>query len=108
MPDLQFALWDWVLGRSLKYADTALNRCGNSGGSCLRTVTLTPDRIANELLQETLLTLDQVTTGITVLALNASMNPEQCPRIRVLLETLLVAIQGCETDLGTYAPLDAP
>jgi hypothetical protein len=33
------------------------------------------------------------------------MNPERCPRIRVLLETLLVTMQTSETDLETYAPL---
>ena len=66
--------------------------------------TLTTDRIANELLEETLLTLDQISTGITVLAINATRDPEQSPRVRQLLGDLLEALQEAEEDLGTYAP----
>ena len=63
--------------------------------------------LATEILEGTLLTLDQITTGVTVLALNASRTPEQSPRVRMLLGDLLADIQDCEGDLGTYAPLDA-
>jgi hypothetical protein len=63
---------------------------------------LTPSRFSIELLEETLLTLEQVTTDVTALALNASRDPEQSPRIRVLLEGLLALIQACEGDLGIY------
>ncbi len=66
--------------------------------------TLTTDRIANELLEETLLTLDQISTGITVLAINATRDPEQSPRVRQLLGDLLEALQEAEEDLGTYEP----
>ena len=66
--------------------------------------TLTTDRIANELLEETLLTLEQITTGVTVLAINGTRNPEQSPRVRMLLGDLLALIQEAEKDLGTYAP----
>jgi len=69
--------------------------------------TLTTSALSTEVLEDALLTLDQITTGVTVLALNASRNPEQSPRVRMLLEDLLVDIQDCEEDLGTYAPLDA-
>ena len=69
--------------------------------------TLTTDRIGTELLQDTLMTLEQVTTSLTVLALNASRNPEQSPRVRMLLGDLLADIQDCEKQLGTYAALDA-
>ncbi len=48
-----------------------------------------------------------MSTRLTVLALNASRNPEQSPRVRMLLGELLVGIQDCEEQLGTYAPLDA-
>jgi hypothetical protein len=65
--------------------------------------TLTTDRIGTELLQDTLLTLEQFTTFLTVLALNASRNPEQSPRVRALLGDLLADIQDCEALLGTCA-----
>ena len=68
--------------------------------------TLTTASLATEVLESTLLTLEQVTTSLTVLALNASRNPEQSPRVRALLGDLLADIQDCEQQLGTYAPLD--
>lgn len=67
-------------------------------------MTLTTDRIASELLEETLPTLDQISTGITVMAINATRDPEQSPRVRRLLGDLLEALQEAEKDLGTYAP----
>jgi hypothetical protein len=69
--------------------------------------TLTTTALATEILEGTLLTLEQVSTRLTVLALNASRTPEQSPRVRMLLGDLLADIQDCESDLGTYAPLDA-
>jgi len=69
--------------------------------------TLTTASLATEVLESTLLTLEQITTSLTVLALNASRNPEQSPRVRALLGDLLADIQDCEEQLGTYAPLDA-
>ena len=60
-----------------------------------------------EVLEDALLTLEQITTRITVLALNASRNPEQAPRVRILLGDLLADIQDCESELGTYASLGA-
>jgi hypothetical protein len=68
--------------------------------------TLTTTALATEILEGTLLTLEQVSTRLTVLALNASRTPEQSPRVRMLLGDLLADIQDCENDLGTYAPLD--
>ena len=59
------------------------------------------------MLQDALLTLEQISTRITVLALNASRNPEQSVRVRMLLGDLLADIQDCESELGIYAPLDA-
>lgn len=67
----------------------------------------TTAHISTELLQETLLTLDQLTTAITMLAIHASLHPEQSPRMRVLLEGLLALIQACEGDLGRSVALDA-
>ncbi len=69
--------------------------------------TLTTSSLSTEVLEGTLLTLEQMSTRLTVLALNASRNPEQSPRVRMLLGELLVGIQDCESALGTYAPLDA-
>jgi len=69
--------------------------------------TLTTASLATEFLEDALLILEQITTGVTVLALNASRTPEQSPRVRLLLGDLLADIQDCENDLGTYAPLDA-
>ena len=69
--------------------------------------TLTTSALSTEVLEDALLILEQITTGVTVLALNASKNPEQTPRVRILLGDLLADIQDCESELGTYAPLDA-
>ena len=68
--------------------------------------TLTTASLATEFLEDALLTLEQMSTRLTVLALNASRTPEQSPRVRMLLGDLLADIQDCENDLGTYAPLD--
>jgi hypothetical protein len=62
--------------------------------------------LSTEVLESALLTLEQITTRITVLALNACKNPEQPPRVRMLLGDLLADIQDCESELGTYAPLE--
>jgi hypothetical protein len=63
---------------------------------------LTTATISLELLQDCLGTLEQLTTGITNLGVEATSNPLQAPRVRVLLEDLLLSLQNCENDLGTY------
>jgi hypothetical protein len=68
--------------------------------------TLTTSIPSTEVLDDSLLTLEQITTRITVLALNASRNSEQTVRVRALMSDLLADIQDCEEQLGTYAPLD--
>ena len=68
--------------------------------------TLTTSVPSTEVLEDALLTLEQISTRITALALNASRNPEQSLRVRMLLGDLLADIQDCESELGTYAPLD--
>lgn len=45
--------------------------------------------LSTEILEDTLLTFEQITTSETALALNASRNPERSPRVRELLENLL-------------------
>ena len=65
--------------------------------------TLTHSSLSTEILEGTLLTLEQMTTRLTMLALNASRNPEHSPRVRMPLEDLLADIQDCEAQLGTYA-----
>jgi hypothetical protein len=68
---------------------------------------LTTSALSTEVLESALLSLEQISTRITALALNASRNPEQSPMVRMLLEDLLADIQDCEQQLGTYARLDA-
>ena len=63
---------------------------------------LTTATISLELLQDCLGTLEQLTTGITNLGEVATSNPLQAPRVRVLLEDLLISLQNCESDLCTY------
>ena len=65
--------------------------------------TLTTASLSAEVLEGTLFTLEQMSTRLTVLALNASRKPEQSPRVRMLLGDLLADIQDCEEQLGTYA-----
>ena len=69
--------------------------------------TLATSALSTEVFKSALLTLEQISTRITVLALNASRNPEQSVRVRMLLEDLLADIQDCEEQLGTYASLGA-
>ena len=66
--------------------------------------TLPTAALSTEVLENALLTLDQISTRLTVLALNASRNPEQSVKVRMLLGDLLADIQDCERELGTYAP----
>jgi hypothetical protein len=54
--------------------------------------TLTTASLATEILEDALLRLEQITTGVKVLALNASRTPRQSPRFRFLLEDLLADI----------------
>ena len=68
---------------------------------------LTTATISLELLQDCLGTLEQLTTGITNLGVEATSNPLQASRVRVLLEDLLISLQNCENDLETYSS-DSP
>jgi hypothetical protein len=63
---------------------------------------VTTSALSTEVLESGLLTLEQISTSVTVLALNASRNPEQSPRVRMLLGDLLADIQDCASELGTY------
>jgi len=55
--------------------------------------TLTTSALSTEVLESALLTLEQISTRITVLAVNASRNPVQLPGVRMLLGDLLADIQ---------------
>ncbi len=66
---------------------------------------LTTGSIAQETLTDVLLALEDLTTRLTVLALNVSANPDQMPRLRVLLEDLGDDLDRCEGDLGTYCEM---
>jgi len=63
---------------------------------------LTTSSIPQELQRDALLTLEQLTTSITVLALHASHRPEDSPRVREVFELLLETIHGAETDMAVF------
>ena len=49
-----------------------------------------------------LLTLEQLTAAVTVLALHASHRPEDIPRVRAVFEQLLEVIHQAETDMAVF------
>ena len=57
------------------------------------------DRIANELLTDALLAVEQLTTGITRLTLEASANPELSPKVRNLIDGMLRQLQEVEAEV---------
>ena len=63
---------------------------------------LTTAAIPQELQRDALLTLEQLTTSITVLALHASQFPEDSPRVREVFEQLLETIHRSETDMEVF------
>lgn len=116
MPFDQSACNDWVSGvrvnalGPMRLLHRRIQCCrGNPQGSRLPTMTtdVTPASIPLELLEDTLLVQQDLITRLTVLALEASANPERSPRVRALLAYLLDAVEFCEEELGTYAALDA-
>jgi hypothetical protein len=58
--------------------------------------------LSTEVLESALLTLDQISTRLTVLALSALSNSLQSVRARMLLGDLLADIQDCEKQFGSY------
>ncbi len=63
-------------------------------------MTLTTDRIASELLTDALLPIEQLTSGITRLTLEASANPELSPKVRNLIDGMLRQLQ--EVEAGVF------
>ena len=63
---------------------------------------LATSALSPEVLESALLTLEQLTTSITVLALHASHRPGDSPRIREVFEQLVEAIHEAETDLAVF------
>ena len=63
---------------------------------------ITPDRIANEILVEVLLAQNQMSTALAVKALEAHRRPDMAPRVRRLLGDVLAAIQAAEDEMGVY------
>jgi hypothetical protein len=63
---------------------------------------LTTAAIPQELHRDALLTLEQLTTSITVLALHASHRPEDTPRVRAVFEQLVEVIHQAEMDLALF------
>ena len=64
--------------------------------------TLTTSALSTEVLESALLTLEQLTTSITVLALHASHRPGDSPRIREVFEQLVEVIHQAETDMAVF------
>jgi hypothetical protein len=67
--------------------------------------TLTTSALSTEVLESALLTLDQISTLLTVFALNASRNPEQSPRVRMLL--VLAGAKNTSCHCPQFVALDA-
>jgi hypothetical protein len=63
---------------------------------------LTTAAITQELQRDALLTMEQLTTSITVLALHAAHRPGDTPRIREVFEHLLEVIHQAESDLAVF------
>ena len=63
---------------------------------------LTTSAIAQELQRDALLTLEQVSTAVTVLALHGSHRPEDAPRVRAVFDQLVEVIHQAETDLALF------
>ena len=63
---------------------------------------LTTSSITQELQRDALLTMEPLTTAITVLALHGSHRPGDTPRVRAVFEQLLEVIHQAETDLAVF------
>ena len=63
---------------------------------------LTTAAIPQELQRDALLTLEQLTTSITVLALHACHRPEDTPMVRAVFELLLETIHQAEADMAVF------
>lgn len=81
-PDLMFDHSERVLDLGLMKA-LALSIRFSSLPSSMSA--LTTASLSTEVFESTLLTLERITIRLAVLALNASRNPEQSPRVRILL-----------------------
>jgi len=67
--------------------------------------TLTTGALATEVLETTLLAVEDLTRRLTLLALDAVQHPDHAPRMRALLLELDDAVVRCEGDQGIYVPL---
>jgi hypothetical protein len=55
-----------------------------------------------ELQRDALLTLEQLTSSISALALLGSHRPEDTPRVRAVLQQLLETIHQAESDMALF------
>jgi hypothetical protein len=69
----------------------------------LPSAALTTSALPLEVLRDSLLALEQVNSGVTMLALIAADQPEQSPRLRRLLQGLIALVESCESDLGIFS-----
>lgn len=67
--------------------------------------TLTTGALATEVLETTLLAVEDLTRRLTLLALDAVQHPAHSPRMRALLLELDDAVVLCEADQGIHVPL---
>jgi len=81
--------------------------CGNPVSSrTTHHVSITTAAIAQELHRDALLTLKQLTTSITVLALHGSHRQEDTPRVRAVFEQLLETINQAEIEMAVLTCLE--
>jgi hypothetical protein len=74
-----------------------------SNMTLLPSAALTTSALPLEILRDSLLALEQVNSGVTMLALIAADQPEQSPRLRRLLQGLIALVESCESDLGIFS-----
>jgi hypothetical protein len=63
---------------------------------------LTTAAIAQELQRDALLTMEQLTTAVTVFSLHGSHRPEDAPRVRAAFDQLVEVIHQAEVDLAVF------
>jgi hypothetical protein len=64
--------------------------------------TLTTAALSTEVLQTTLLSVEDLTRRLTLLALDVVQHPDHAPRMRTLLEELDAALLLTEADQGIF------
>lgn len=74
-----------------------------SSMTLLPSAALTTSALPLEVLRDSLLALEQVNSGVTMLALIAAGRPVHSPRLRCLLHGLIALVEACENEMGTFS-----